>query len=227
MGHLSRQPHHLLTDGENHSPVYLMWKLPTAAPEAPPPYTVTAGQTGTMQNSDERDNDHHETIGLLSAPSAPARDLEEVERVRSSTDTLNSDLLGRGTPPPSYAEVLAAISVNRLDESADEELALSIAQVPPSRAQQEEQQYGEQEQQLLLRTQQQNNRMSLSLPRERNRDSEAAIQRFSLQLALDWSDTSSCSSSGSIRSSTISQARALSSSSSSSAASLAVPIDNV
>jgi hypothetical protein len=51
-----------------------------------------------------------------------------VERVRSSTDTLNSDLLGRGTPPPSYAEVLAAISVNRLDESADEELALSIAQ---------------------------------------------------------------------------------------------------
>lgn len=116
---------------------------------------------------------------------------------------------------------------------ADVELILDVSlhlpdqTVPPSRAQQEEQQDGEQEHQLLLRTQQQNNRMSLSLPRERNRDSEAAIQRFSLQLALDWSDTSSCSSSGSIRSSTISQAQVLSSSSSSSAASLAVPIDNV
>ncbi len=65
--------------------------------------------------------------GLLAfTASAPVHDLEDQEQVRSSTDTLNSDLLGRGTPPPSYSEVLAAISTHHLDETATEDFAISL-----------------------------------------------------------------------------------------------------
>lgn len=59
-------------------------------------------------------------------------------------------------------------------------------------------------------------RTSSSLPRERSLNAEAVIQRFSLQLALDCSDSSSCSSSSSHGG-----ARPTSSSSSSSTTSIA------
>lgn len=67
--------------------------------------------------------------GLLAVPSAPSpNDLGMVRDapsrillVRRSNDTLDSDeLLDAGTPPPSYAEVLACIStpaVNELDDN--------------------------------------------------------------------------------------------------------------
>ena len=54
-----------------------------------------------------------------------------------------------------------------------------------------------------------------SLPRVRSPNAEAVLQRFSLQLALDCSDSSSCSSTSS------QGARPISSSSSSSATSIA------
>lgn len=42
---------------------------------------------------------------------------EVVHLARRSNDTLNSDMLGAGTPPPSYAEVLAYISTESIDQS--------------------------------------------------------------------------------------------------------------
>lgn len=62
-------------------------------------------------------------IGLLAVPSAPSNDLvndaplSHVSLVRRSNDTLDSgDFLDAGTPPPSYAEVLASISTPAMNE---------------------------------------------------------------------------------------------------------------
>jgi len=127
MAHLSRQPPTTVSEGENQSPVYLVWKMPTVSPEAPPPYTEAPAQQSEEQRAEDSEPGQQETIGLLAfTASAPVHDLEDQEQVRSSTDTLNSDLLGRGTPPPSYSEVLAAISTHHLDETATEDFAISL-----------------------------------------------------------------------------------------------------
>lgn len=58
--------------------------------------------------------------GLLSTPSAPVEDLEEVTvvSVRRSNGTLDSEFLDAGTPPPSYADVIACSSIPNLHEAA-------------------------------------------------------------------------------------------------------------
>ena len=55
--------------------------------------------------------------GLLSVPTAPSEDLEDVAvvSVRRSNGTLNSEFLDAGTPPPSYAEVIASCSIQNLN----------------------------------------------------------------------------------------------------------------
>ena len=42
---------------------------------------------------------------------------EVVHLARRSNDTLNSDMLGAGTPPPSYDEVFAYNSTESIDQS--------------------------------------------------------------------------------------------------------------
>ena len=157
------------------------------------------------------------TSGLLIVPSAPSNDLvdETPSRMfllRRSNGTLDSDdFLDAGTPPPSYAEVLACISTPAVNEVDDTSVRGTISQL--NRVHRRE---------FILRIFLDNGnessasaewRNSLRLPNERTQ-AEVAIQRFSLQLALDCSDTSSCTSSSS-------HAQPLSTSSSSSAASIA------
>ena len=134
--------------------------------------------------------------------------------VRQSNDTLNSDdFLDAGTPPPSYAEVLACISNPAINESEENSpiqgntnhfipglSSLSLMYFIFMYL--DENSSG-------IATQTRN-----SLHPNDCSPAEMAIQRFSLQLALDCSDTSSCTS-------TSSRAQPLSTSSSSSAASIA------
>ena len=147
--------------------------------------------------------------GLLSSSSVPSVDdpfIADPGPVRSNTGTLNSDVLRRGTPPPSYAEVLASISTYDISGCAEEQ-PLATAVPPESSAENQEP-----------------TRTSLSLPRQRRpQDPQTAIQRFSLQLALDCSSGSSASSSAT----SLSQTHQLTCSSSSSAASSLAPIDHL
>jgi len=190
-GHLSRQPPTALSTGEHQSPTYLTWKQPTAVLDAPPPYSETPNQPAT-------ENEQQETTGLLAVPltAFTSESGEVVHLARRSNDTLNSDMLGAGTPPPSYAEVLAYISTETIDQPG------AVFANPDGGEGNVE---GDSSAEW---------RMSLNLPRERRRTSESAIQRFSLQLALDYSESSSCTS-------TLSHAQPLSTSSSSSALSMA------
>ena len=58
------------------------------------------------------------SAGLLAVPltAFTSESGEVVHLARRSNDTLNSDMLGAGTPPPSYAEVLAYISTETIDQ---------------------------------------------------------------------------------------------------------------
>lgn len=196
-GHLSRQPQPLINLGEHQSPMCVMWKLPSSsATDYPPPYSENPTNRLTIEDHETI----RETTSLLAVPSAPSNDLvndaplSHVSLVRRSNDTLDSgDFLDAGTPPPSYAEVLASISTTAMNEIEEN--------FSPVREDGDE----------LPSAQWRN---SLNLPRERS-PAEVAIQRFSLQLALDCSDTSSCTSSSSHV-----QPGTLSTSSSSSAASI-------
>ncbi|EFX79752.1 hypothetical protein DAPPUDRAFT_304342 [Daphnia pulex] len=196
-GHLSRQPQPLMNLGENQSSIYMMWKLPNSSvTDNPPPYSENPSNRLVIEESENS----RETTSLLVVPSAPSNDLVETPMshtlmLRRSNDTLDSsDFLDAGTPPPSYAEVLACISTPAMNEI--EGGASSVREDDDE----------------LPSAQWRN---SLNLPRERS-PAEVAIQRFSLQLALDCSDTSSCTSSSSHA-----QPGTLSTSSSSSAASIA------
>jgi len=195
-GHLSRQPPNMLNGGE-HQSTYLTWKQPTAVADAPPPYSETPHQP--LPEDEQR-----ETMGLLAVPLTAFTNAagEVVHLAGRSTDTLNSDMLGAGTPPPSYAEVLACISTETVDQSAP------VLMNSGSEFRSETDGVGN----SAVSDASNEWRMSLNLPRERNRTSETAIQRFSLQLALDYSESSSCTS-------TLSHAQPLSTSSSSSSSS--------
>lgn len=135
--------------GEQQSSVYMMWKLPSSSvTDNPPPYSENPSNNMTTDEGDPREttskitqhgffpsiwfiyffNDC--TLGLLVVPSAPSNDVVEelpnhVLMVRRSNGTLDSDdFLDAGTPPPSYAEVLACISnpaVNALEENVSAE----------------------------------------------------------------------------------------------------------
>jgi len=190
-GHLSRQPPNPLNASEHQSPTYLTWKQPTTVPDAPPPYSETPNQP--VAENEEQET----TTGLLTVPLTAFTNEsgEVVHLARRSNDTLNSDMLGAGTPPPSYDEVFAYNSTESIDQS------VAVLVNPDSG---EENAEGDSSAEWR----------SLDLPRERNRTSESAIQRFSLQLALDYSESSSCTS-------TLSHAQPLSTSSSSSAFSMA------
>lgn len=115
-----------------------MWKLPSTT-DNPPPYSVNPSDHAEeneqrettskiiINNQFTKKQLKYFCIGLLAAPSAPNDLMGETHQgprvlmlVRRSNDTLDSEeLLDAGTPPPSYAEVLACIStpaVNELDD---------------------------------------------------------------------------------------------------------------
>ena len=125
-----RQPGVRLNISDHQSPLYLMWKLPTT--DNPPPYTETAERSTAAPPEEEQ----QETTGLLSVPSAPLpQDLDGEPTmlvlgngtstisvlVRRSNGTLDSEFLDAGTPPPSYAEVLASISNPAVDQIMTQE----------------------------------------------------------------------------------------------------------
>lgn len=196
-GHLSRQPQPMINNHQ--SPLYLMWKVPTTTVgnDNPPPYATR--NDGRPLVDDER----QESMGLLSVPTAPSEDLEDVAvvSVRRSNGTLNSEFLDAGTPPPSYAEVIASCSIQNLNHV-----------ITTSGGEDASGLHGDENEDATIQL-----RVGAtgSLPRVRSPNAEAVLQRFSLQLALDCSDSSSCSSTSS------QGARPISSSSSSSATSIA------
>lgn len=59
------------------------------------------------------------SAGLLTVPLTAFTNEsgEVVHLARRSNDTLNSDMLGAGTPPPSYDEVFAYNSTESIDQS--------------------------------------------------------------------------------------------------------------
>ncbi len=134
-----RQPQPLMNLGENQSSIYMMWKLPSSSvTDNPPPYSENPSNRLTIEESENSRettsknrycslirltlNILFHVVGLL-VPSAPSNDLvgetpmSHLLMVRRSNDTLNStDFLDAGTPPPSYAEVLACISTPSMNE---------------------------------------------------------------------------------------------------------------
>lgn len=141
---INRQPQPLINLGEHQSPICVMWKLPSSsATDNPPPYSENPSSHQTMEDSENiRETTckkiqinitcgmkgifSYLIIGLLAVPSAPADDLvndipiSHVSMVRRSNDTLDSDdFLDAGTPPPSYAEVLACNSTPAINESEE------------------------------------------------------------------------------------------------------------